>query len=1555
MKNIIVVLCMLGICFGAANKTFAEAPRAVVFEKARATGSEMPKIWDLLNYGIDVKRHTTSTLTNGFCLDLKNARLLVFWGKLSSDSRAVFQSAEARSAVNDFLRRGGVILFQYKGAPLRQDPATLQYFSSLNVDLPPDKLPGNDYEVVASTNLNHVLLSKPHQLSALIAKEQKPPRGYMYYPESSTNQSAILHQKSESHHVALLMQEHILENGSILFSRISVLNNPGECQKGFGRALLENLLTYAFGQLGYGMATGDRQADNQGSGVESKTQLPVQGLNPLYLRSSTTVPWWDARWTNRIPVLVYETSGKSRAMWPVQVIQQYPAGVKPESIRVISPWGDEIPSQSRLIAGKTPFIETVFLADLLANDHQLFFIYFNDRQTLAFPDYEPQVRLKSTERYFLLDNDQIKVRLLKHLPWVISIQPKGSETGNHFDNEIGFGPEGWGMRFSQTNLFFDKGTVIEDGPVRKIIEYQGHLGSNSIAVQYALRADAKRLDYVIITTNAMQIIRDIRWCPGFGRDMNRPDWFYLMDKNGLRQIRILGSPGNELFDIASQIVAESLAEGWYAIEDNETGETAGELFDLDTLARLDAAAETSRGYRINIDNRAGSGSQSVCGALVSLGHGGAQAIRQEYKRFKYPPEVLIAAAQIIESYPTNWPVPVVGANLIRAYHFSSKEERDFFGFTYPEKPELIIPYFLQALKSRGANYVSIWGNRPLWKTRFRKNGPWTTFFGELTRQAHQTGVGVETYLGTIRNRTFYGDKLPADFNDDLLDFKELPIAAAADLADCDIDICNLRDESVYLLQGNKAKARFRKQFGMEPVDKVEVARLAEPAQHNTVLFQMDGYTEILEGMAKAMRAKNPKIIISDQVNMSAMTRIYYGAPHDFERHSDFLDTISMDLYGKPISAFKYYVKFMRAMTDNNGPVLLYNGCTTPARMAIANQNYPLMWGIDGLFHFPPRGFLDYAIFDEIKRNYQYLDYTGLGDMLASFTPVKRVALLRDRAGMIDSIKRGLWSRIGSDYDRRIQNITFLRNLQTDIVMTKYFNLNNIRKYPVLVVTSDPVLSDKYAEVIEAYVKQGGKVLIEGESLRNKKLQELTGVRWGSDPQQVRAEVKGPNGFSVWGLLCGVKPQGAEVKATLADGTPAVVARAVGAGQVFYTPLVLSEQVYSQEGVSAFFLRLVDELAGPALVGVVRCNVAEVDTGWLTDGSNYVVTVYNPSIMDATLEWRWNGAAKPAVEMDFATGRLRPFDGDATWTIPSGQIRFYYLGAPDMVRIPLYKRYGSCRGIGYSNKPSGNPMLEETVASKNPAQKTATKIPEGTSRVGILTDRIGAPNQSRCQATGDEGIFKALQNREELQAEYIGDLETATLEKYTAVIIPNISYDASPPMLSSGWEKRVRDYVLAGGSVLLCHHAVGYRPCESALFPEVGIPLDHCVARQTIRVVNEHPVTTAASLLKRFPEKAVNPAFQAQLEETAFKTGDIFQTGFVDYVPLKPGAGMEPLAIGNVENGEGGETVLLAGQAGKGRVVLCGLALGEKNKHEEGIAPDDEKILINAIYWLTEKP
>ena len=85
------------------------------------------------------------------------------------------------------------------------------------------------------------------------------------------------------------------------------------------------------------------------------------------------------------------------------------------------------------------------------------------------------------------------------------------------------------------------------------------------------------------------------------------------------------------------------------------------------------------------------------------------------------------------------------------------------------------------------------------------------------------------------------------------------------------------------------------------------------------------------------------------------------------------------------------------------------------------------------------------------------------------------------------------------------------------------------------------------------------------------------------------------------------------------------------------------------------------------------------------------------------------------------------------------------------------------------------------------------------------------------------------------------------------------------------------------------------------------------------------------------------------ELLALKVGEKFRIGFCDYVPLKPAADTIVLVKGADDC-----PAVVAGKLGKGKAVLAGMAIGQDEKGAERMAPDDEKILVNSIYWLVEK-
>ncbi len=1560
-----LVLCSVAVADG--ERLMAVVRRAPV---AGAAEANAPNQWAVFNYGITTRVYDKSNLS-ALIADLKKAQLLVFGAGSYPDANELLGSAEGQAAVTAFLKAGGTMVFPYNSGPVWWGNKKVEEFlRQIGVFLPPRDGPRDRYAVEMPAGAGHSFLKTPNDLTAL-PSNVLPARGGAdsMVIDPGIKGTALVCEKGQPSHIAVLVQEGILGKGRVLISRLPGWGfTPPDKPNPFYDGLLENLLTGVYGPLAKGMPVAEAPAPAQGetpSAVKSgflpaASDVPSR-VNPLYLRTAPATPWWRAEWPSRLPVLVHEPLGADCAALPVAVSCDLPGGTTPESVRIVTPWGREIPSQARLLKGGGNRCEVTFVSDSRAHEHQVFFLYFGGPSRIGTPSTS-DVHVREEAGYFVLSNSRIIVRVRKDIPRVVEIRPQGSPTGNHLLDEAGLSPEGRGGRLfdPQAEAQFGEGRVREDGPVRTVVEFTRQ--RDNAVVAFALYPHSPRLDYAVENPGGadLALSRQTAWLPGKGRDNGRPDALYLCGDTALRRLN-LAEDGNVL----DGLNAGALGEGWYAIEDTTTGQAAGELFDTRGAGKLSLQVSGAYGYLVNLGARVAPG-EALHGALVSCpDRSGYARVREEYLRFKHPPEVLLGPAQAREMAPASWRVPVFGKEMVLAYHWPLKDRHAVLGL-YPEEPWRVLPHAIEWVKSSGGNYISTFPTYPVWKSQWasERSAP---YLGKLVELAHQAGVGVQVSLNSVLSvgktsgtSTFFGKSAPKDFDGDKIRYKYLAVQAAEELAAYDIDLCLLQDEDVYAIHNpyanktaNAGVEAFRTRYGMDPAMPVQVEKLREPAHHLTALFQMDVYTDFIESMARAMKRRNPKILIADQVNESAMLRIHAGAPHDFERHSDFLDTLSMDLYGKPDDSYKYDVKFMRATFDNRGPVMLYVGCTAPARFVHANQSYMLMWGAQGIFQFPPRGSMDLDVIEETRRNFQHLRYTGLGDLVARSLPAKRVALFRDREGMIESIKRGEWSRTGSGYDTRIRNITYLRHFQCDILFSKYFAPDKVAQYPALVVTSHPTLSDRHAQVIEAYVQSGGRVLLEAETIRNTTLHRLAGITPGGAPAEGQVSVTGARPFSFIGAVTPVAQAGSEVLVRAEDGKPLLFSKAVGKGRVLYTPLCLSEKVL-QEDVATFFRGTMDDLAGPPLYAISGSGAGMLDSNALTvDGKSYLLAVYNPTASEARVALEWASPQRPDTIVDFDRGDVRKFEGKATLAIPSARVVFWYLGDAAAMALPPTTAPAS-PGLGYSRQPGEGvlplvPQRQEAAVRSERRQREA-----GVSYIGVLTDK-GKEGPASARVTGDEGILAALQDRRGLRAEPIQDLDAGTLSRYDAVIVPNIGVAAVPPLMGEGWIERLRAFAQAGGGVLLCHHAVGFRPCAFNPFPEVGAPAPTGIVKlRNIRVSKSHPITDAGSIKKRFPDDEANPAFQAQLDAFGFDLNETFQTGYPDYVALTPGPSGEALAASVTQEGKGGDVVLVAGKFGGGRVILCGLGLGLSEPRDERMPREDANLLVNAAYWLVEK-
>ena len=77
--------------------------------------------------------------------------------------------------------------------------------------------------------------------------------------------------------------------------------------------------------------------------------------------------------------------------------------------------------------------------------------------------------------------------------------------------------------------------------------------------------------------------------------------------------------------------------------------------------------------------------------------------------------------------------------------------------------------------------------------------------------------------------------------------------------------------------------------------------------------------------------------------------------------------------------------------------------------------------------------------------------------------------------------------------------------------------------------------------------------------------------------------------------------------------------------------------------------------------------------------------------------------------------------------------------------------------------------------------------------------------------------------------------------------------------------------------------------------------------------------------------------------------------------MKKGGDGEVLASSIPEGEKGNTPSVVAGKAGKGRVILSGMNIGCKARKdgdkwigEEVLSEGEEKILVNSIYWLADQ-
>jgi len=207
----------------------------------------------------------------------------------------------------------------------------------------------------------------------------------------------------------------------------------------------------------------------------------------------------------------------------------------------------------------------------------------------------------------------------------------------------------------------------------------------------------------------------------------------------------------------------------------------------------------------------------------------------------------------------------------------------------------------------------------------------------------------------------------------------------------------------------------------------------------------------------------------------------------------------------------------------------------------------------------------------------------------------------------------------------------------------------------------------------------------------------------------------------------------------------------------------------------------------------------------------------------------------------------------------------------------------------------NDEVDSYVAATDPPRASGRGVPVGVVAAGMRAN----------------SLIDALEATAGVQGLPLYRLAAAHLSVVKYVVVPQM---LDPAPLHEGGAESLRLWVEAGGTLLLMHDAVGFR-YHPTIFPEFG---------------------WAGGKLSKQAIKAAPGA-------TLVPDGWSLSHGYGDHLTIRPGA----TARAQVVDAATGAPVVVEASFGQGRVVLCGLMLGE----ESGAMPEPERLLLLRLLGL----
>ena len=858
------------------------------------------------------------------------------------------------------------------------------------------------------------------------------------------------------------------------------------------------------------------------TGAERKTlvDLPVSSVgNAAYLTSASDRPWWNDAWTRRAPLLVSSAANVPRPGQVVDVIVDFGEAVNPDEVRVVTPWetevaccASEVPGAWCLVSGEpttnnqqpTTKLRLLFKADFRIEENKPFLVYWGNPNAKP-AKVTPMMPTVEDEDELTFNNGILEVCFDKHVGaggFLKRLRIPGSGVENELLQRA-TGPAFFGFKLDLSGKpTWSAPKVTADNAFVKEVTFEGDVAD----VTFALYAEQPRLDwrYRLKTGNGRVGVQNSFGIGGAASN----DTIYYPGATG----KVLAVPAS--LDQATDCIPwpahgdfhKSFGEGWYAVRDRVKGDVVGFVFDRPAVSWMNHGGHFETGVRMSMSfqheaKAVKDGTAAASGAYVAM-RGGWQDVREQYRRLQAPllvrtgrPEARRAIEVKVPRLDRDWcadfnvgAAPTMGHPLdtrdwpericdrVRSYGANVIKTGAIYAWELPLTPELY---------NTMTNIVPPMKHRPYpsWE-EVQKAG---TKLKEETAVAHRRGIAMSNWPD------FMGGFWWVNKQDRICrpECRQFDRDIESLFADCGIDsVHNWQFGGEGLPYAKGVRARLGNYFWKWPVE--------EKHWHFDALAEQHEWSRVFYADSKRRHPDLPVFVYTSE---------------DGELLRDFLtselagnfDTLYVEMLPQTPSQVKHTAKRMRSLFDNEPGRTVHHhfyfyDLTEAQRVKQIER--PFICGVNG---FSVESLL-YELADKeyseiVAGFYRFAEYTKLGEKVAKMAPAKDVAVFRDDRVFREDILR---NRVGTipaygsmgQNEARIRSFGEIPNFTFDIVISKFFTRDSLKRYNAVYVPENDVLSAACVEELLAYVKAGGGAVIEGCTVEKLKVEELKSLKDG---------------------------------------------------------------------------------------------------------------------------------------------------------------------------------------------------------------------------------------------------------------------------------------------------------------------------------------------------------------------------------------------------------------------------------------------------------------------------